>query len=174
MTGAVSGILDTAGSLFGGIFGSAANVGDRVRSATWERDHDNAWETAVREALDDFVQCPHCSQYVCRTSCFNEKKGLCKSCAPDVGVEMAAAQSSKTREEIWAHAAMAEEDKHLGKENWREGIRATCPKCAEPLPGNVKFCPACGERVAAAHCTQCGAKLAPNAKFCAECGTKTE
>ncbi len=175
LTSAVSGILDTASGLFGGIFGSASNASDRLRSATWEKDHDNAWEKAVEEVMPDFVQCAHCSQWVCRKSCWNEKKALCKQCAPDVGVEMAAAQASRTREEIWAHAAMAEEDKKLGKEHWRAGIRAQCPKCEAPLEGNVKFCPECGEKIHGERfCTGCGEKLSDTAKFCASCGTKAE
>ena len=43
--------------------------------------------------------------------CWNDGKGLCKNCAPDLGVEMAAAQSSRTVEEIWAHSKMAEADR---------------------------------------------------------------
>ncbi len=173
MTSAVSGILDTASGLFGGIFGSAARVGDRVRDAAWEKAHDGAFEKAVEEVTPEFIQCPHCNAWVCRDRCWSEKKGLCKNCSPDLGVEMAAAQASKSREEIWAHAAMAEEDKKLGTEVWREGIRATCPKCNAPLAQNVKFCPECGERLQAAHCTNCGAKLVPGAKFCGDCGEKT-
>ena len=127
----------------------------------------------MTEIRPEFVQCPRCSQWVCRKGCWNTKKGLCKECAPDLGVEMAAAQASKSVEEVWAHAAMAEEDKHLAKEDWREGVRASCPKCEAPLQVNAKFCPECGEKLTASHCTECGAKLTPGAKFCAECGTKT-
>jgi ribosomal protein L32 len=88
---------------------------------------------------------------------------------------MAAAQSERSVEEIRAHAAMAEEDKHLSEEDWREGIRATCPECEAPLPRNVKFCPECGHKVQAGrHCTECGAKLAEGVKFCGECGKETE
>jgi predicted amidophosphoribosyltransferase len=89
-----------------------------------------------------------------------------------MGVEMAAAQASKSVEEVWAHACMSEEDKKLSAENWREGVRASCPNCEAPLAVNAKFCPECGAKLAASHCTQCGAKLTPEAKFCAECGTK--
>jgi hypothetical protein len=175
VTGAVSGILDTAGSLFGGLFGSAAHVGDSVRSATWQKSRDDAFEKAIGEITPQFVQCPRCSSWVCRESCWNTKKGLCKECAPDLGVEMAAAQANKSREEIWAHAKMAEEDKHLTEKDWREGIRATCPKCEAPLASNVKFCAECGERIQSQkHCTGCGAKLQPEAKFCPECGEKTQ
>jgi predicted amidophosphoribosyltransferase len=63
----------------------------------------------------------------------------------------------------------------LKEKSWREGVRATCPKCNAPLATNAKFCPACGAKISAeAHCTQCGAKLKAGAKFCADCGAKVE
>lgn len=171
-TGTISGVLDAASSLFGGVFGSAADIGERVHSAAWERAHDDAFQAAVKEVRPEFVQCPRCSSWVCRNSCWNTKRGLCKECAPDLGVEMSAAQASRSVEEVWAHAAMAEEDKKLAGENWRETIRASCPNCEAPLATNAKFCPECGAKLkAAAHCTECGAKLTPGAKFCPECGT---
>lgn len=173
VTGTVSGVLDAASSVFGGIFGTAAHLGEQARSAVYQKAHDEALEKAIAEIRPDFVQCPRCQSWVCRAGCWNNKKGLCKGCAPDLGVEMSAAQASRSVEEVWAHACMAEEDKKLGEENWRETIRASCPKCEAPLATNAKFCPECGEPVKrAVHCTQCGAKLEPGAKFCAECGNK--
>jgi len=86
---------------------------------------------------------------------------------------MSAAQASRSVEEVWAHAAMAAEDKHLGEENWRETIRATCPNCEAPLAVNAKFCPECGAKLKGKNeCAHCGATLTPNAKFCPECGEK--
>jgi len=172
--GTVSGALDTASSLFGGIFNRAADLGERVRSASWEKAHDDAFSRAMEELKPDFVQCPRCSSWVCRKSCWNASKGLCKNCAPDLGVEMSAAQASRTVEEIWAQSQMAEEDREMLKEeSWREGVRATCPNCNAPLATNAKFCPVCGAKIAGtAFCIQCGAKLQPGAKFCAECGAK--
>jgi membrane protease subunit (stomatin/prohibitin family) len=172
--GSVSGAMDTASSLLGGIFGKAADLSERARSASWEKEHDQAFEAAMQELRPDFVQCPRCQSWVCRKKCWNDRKGLCKECAPDMGVEMAAAQSSRTVEEIWAHSQMAEEDRQMLQEkSWRKGIRATCPNCNAPLANNAKFCPECGTKIEAqAHCIECGAKLAPNAKFCAECGAK--
>lgn len=172
-TGTVSQVLEGASSIFGGFLSSASSIGNSVKSATWEKDHEKALEKASEEILPHFIQCPKCSSWVCRESCWNESKGLCKECAPDLGVEMAAAQSQKSVEEIYAHAAMAEEDKKLGKEYWREGIVATCPQCEKPLKKNAKFCPECGYALKAkTNCTNCGAKLDPTAKFCGECGTK--
>jgi hypothetical protein len=171
--GVVTDVLDTAGSIFGGILGTAANVSNRVHSAGWQRAHDAAFTAASIEMRPNFIQCPRCQSWVCRKGCWNQKKGLCKECAPDLGVEMAAAQASRSVEEVWAHAAMAEEDKHLSAADWRQGVRATCPSCEAALPGNVKFCPECGAKIQAdAACTSCGAKLIPGAKFCPECGTK--
>jgi hypothetical protein len=171
---AVSGALDTASSLFGGLFGRAADLGERARSAAWEQAHDRAFMTAMADLKEGFVQCPRCQSWVCKEKCWNEKRGLCKQCAPDLGVEMSAAQASRSVQEVWAHACMAEEDKPLGAETWKETIRATCPSCNEPLEGKVKFCPSCGAKIdAEAHCTQCGAKLPVNSKFCPECGAKS-
>jgi membrane protease subunit (stomatin/prohibitin family) len=171
---AVSGALDAANSLFGGFFGRAADMSERVRSAGWERAHDEAFVRALKEVKADFVQCPRCSNWVCRKNCWNTSKGLCKECSPDLGVEMAAAQSSRTVEEIWAHSQMAEEDRQMLKESsWREGVRATCPNCEAPLAKNAKFCPECGTKIKAEQfCTECGAKIAAGTKFCPECGAK--
>jgi len=94
--GTISSALDTASNLFGGIFNSAANVGEQVRSAAWQKARDDAFVKAVEELKPDFVQCPRCSTWVCRKSCWNTQRGLCKECAPDMGVEMAAAQASRT------------------------------------------------------------------------------
>ncbi len=102
--GTVSSVLDAAGSLFGGVFGRAADMGERARSATWEKAHDETFIKAMEELKPDFIQCARCSSWVCRKSCWNSKKGLCKNCAPDLGVEMAAALASRTVEEIWAHS----------------------------------------------------------------------
>jgi len=170
--GKVSEVLNAASSLFGR-FGGAVDIGERVRDATWEKAHDEAFEVSVQEIIPDFIQCPRCSVWVCRKSCWNTRHGLCKGCAPDLGVEMAAAQAGRSAEEIWAHAAMAEEDKNLSEENWRQRIRASCPECEAPLAANAKFCPECGARLkGAAKCAQCGVALHPGVKFCPECGTK--
>jgi len=174
VTGTVSGVMDAANSLLGGLFGQAAALSERVRSATWEKAHDAAFTEAMQELKPDFVQCPRCQSWVCRKKCWNTNRGLCKECAPDMGVEMSAAQASRTREEIWAHSQMAEEDRQmLTEKSWREGVRGTCPKCEAPLAKNAKFCPECGEKIKTeSFCKECGAKLAATAKFCAECGTK--
>ena len=90
-----------------------------------------------------------------------------------MGVEMSAAQASRSVEEVWAHAKMSAEDKHLAESDWRQTIVASCPQCEAPLATNAKFCPECGARLnTQAHCTECGALMQPGAKFCGECGAK--
>jgi membrane protease subunit (stomatin/prohibitin family) len=173
--GAVNGALDTASSLLGGLFGSAADVSNRVTEAKRERAREEALIEAINQIKPSFRQCPRCSAWVCVKSCWNNKRGLCKGCAPDLGVEMSAAQSARSVEEVWAHAAMAEEDKKLAEGNWRETIRASCPERGASLATNAKFCPECGAKLKVEkHCTECGAKIQPGAKFCAECGKKVD
>ncbi len=168
--------LNTVSNIFGGVFNNLSNASESVKSASWEKAHDDAFLKAVEEIKPDFIQCPRCTDWVCLKTCWNEKRGLCKQCAPDLGVEMAAAQASRTTEEIWAHSKVAEEDLTMMKEEaWREGVRATCPSCGKPLPGKTKFCPECGaEIIVDIKCAQCGAKVSAGAKFCPECGAKIE
>lgn len=169
--GMVNGALDTASSILGGLFGSAANVSSRVTEAQRERAREGAFIEAIQQIKPSFKQCPRCSSWVCAKSCWNAKRGLCKACAPDLGVEMSAAQSARSVEEIWTHAAMAEEDKKLAEGNWRETIRASCPECGAPQQTNAKFCPECGAKLKVVkHCPECGTKVLPGAKFCGECG----
>jgi len=174
VTNTINDVIGTASSLLGGLFSSASTISDQVHSAAWQKAHDEAYQQAVKEIMPDFIQCPRCSTWVCKRSCWNTKRGLCKNCAPDLGVEMSAAQSNRSVEEIWAHAAMAEEDKKLAEGNWRETIVASCPNCGKPMATNAKFCPECGTQIKTKQfCTECGATLTPGAKFCPECGKKT-
>ena len=157
------------------MFNNLSNASESVKSASWEKAHDDAFLKAVEEIKPDFIQCPRCTDWVCRKTCWNEKRGLCKQCAPDLGVEMAAAQASRTTEEIWAHSKVAEEDLTMMKEKeWREGVRATCPSCGKP-PGSakVKFCPECGAKIEVSSSVPIvEPSWLPGAKFCPDCGQK--
>ena len=50
-------------------------------------------------------------------------------------------------------------------------MAAACPSCGAEINPGAKFCGSCGARLISA-CTNCGAELAPGTKFCPECGTK--
>ncbi len=166
-TGLISGALQTASSLFGALSG-AAEVGERVRSSTWEKAHDAAFAKAIEEAKPHFRQCRRCGQWV-DDACWNNERGLCLDCAPDLEVEASAAQAEAAVENI---REAAREVKYVSKKKFEGTVVATCPKCGAPAAGG-KFCAECGAPLAKEkHCTECGAKIKAGAKFCPECGTK--
>lgn len=49
-----------------------------------------------------------------------------------------------------------------------------CPYCHAMIAVGSKFCPNCGNSLAAPVCSKCGAKLLPGAKFCSECGAPVQ
>jgi hypothetical protein len=162
-TGMVSEALDTVGGLLGGIFSSAASVGDRVHSVAWERGRDAAFQKAIEQAKPQFVQCPKCVQWVCRDLCWNASRGLCKGCAPDLGVEEAATEAEVDVEEVREKARRAK----------KRTAQATCPSCGAAVSASGKFCPECGAALSSKkHCTECGSEMPAAAKFCPECGAK--
>ncbi len=171
--GSVTGVLDTASSLLGGLFGQAANVSGRMTEAQREQARQQALIEAIAELKPHFKQCPKCMAWVCTKTCWNDKRGLCKNCAPDLQVEMSAMQSARAVEKAFENSAADAEDTQLVTGSWSDKKVASCPTCSAPLAAGAKFCPECGAKInAEKHCTECGAKLAPGAKFCAECGTK--
>ncbi len=168
-SGAVSDALDVASSLFGGVFGRAASVGNQVHSAAWERAHDKAFEQAVAEAMPHFRQCRRCSQWV-DEACWNEERGLCQTCAPDVEAEFAAAQ---VEAEVEQGREAARQVQYVDKKRFESKIVGGCPQCGASLTPGAKFCPECGTRIATnKFCTECGAKVPAGVKFCPECGAK--
>jgi ribosomal protein L40E len=172
--GTVSGALDAASSLFGGVFGEAANLSERARSATWQQARDKAMIDAVAQVKPNFLQCPHCLHWVCKRNCWNQQRGLCKECAPDLAVEISAQQSAKALEQIQTGVGADADDEKLIGSVGKTKVAASCPNCHAPLASNAKFCPSCGFKLAdaASLCKNCGSKLSPGAKFCPECGTK--
>ncbi len=168
-TGIASEVLDVASGLLGGVFGTVADVGERVHSAAWETAHDRAFAEAVEQARPHFRQCPRCSKWVCVEMCWNEARGLCKDCAPDLAVEMSAMQAEAAIEgaQEVAHAAASEQ---VAAQAFDEVIRAVCPRCGAPVSGG-KFCAQCGAPLTAEKfCAECGGKIPVGAKFCPQCG----
>jgi membrane protease subunit (stomatin/prohibitin family) len=170
-TGLLSEALDTAGGFLGGVLGRAADISERVHSAAWEKAHDAAFTRAVEETKAHFRQCPRCTSWVCLELCWNQTRGLCKDCAPDLAVEMSSmqAEAAVTAAREKAHAAESEQ---VSAEDFEEVIRATCPECGSPVAGG-KFCANCGAALAAVRfCVECGSKIPTGVKFCPECGSK--
>ena len=170
VTGIASEALDVASGLLGGVFGTAADVGDRIHSAAWEKAHDKAFAEAVEEVKPNFSQCPRCTQWVCRESCWNYERGLCKDCAPDVTTEYAAAQVEAEIEQ--GQEIIRQTEYVTDREQLKTAVRAACPSCGAAVSGG-KFCPQCGAPLTVdKFCTECGSKISATAKFCPECGAK--
>lgn len=173
-TGMASDVLDAASGLFGGVLRRVASVGDRVHSAAWERAHDKAFQAAVEQARPHFEQCPRCSQWVCKASCWNPDLGLCKECAPDAEVEYAAVRTTtqieQGREAIRAGTYVDAQEKERLQ---NQPLIARCRHCGAGLASASKFCPECGQPLATEkNCAECGAKIPFSASFCPECGAR--
>lgn len=165
-TGMVSGALDTAANIFGGIFGAAAQIGDRAHSVAWQQQKDAAFAKAIEEVKPNFVQCRRCGKWVCKEVCWNKDRGLCKDCAPDLEQEYSAAQTQAAIEQA---REKAREASYVTADKFKSTIVATCPSCGADLKGG-KFCPECGKPVSQnKFCKECG-KPTQGGKFCPECG----
>ncbi len=167
MMGMATSFLSAAGSIFGGILGSASNSAYEIQRAVGGKAHDEALKKAVNEIKHKFHQCSRCGKWVCPEICWNEKRNLCEDCAPDLGEELAAAQAQAQREQIIEKARNTDLVEHV---NMKVEATAGCPSCGARV-GSAKFCPECGQAVnAKAKCRKCGAQCESNAKFCPECG----
>ena len=98
--GVAGSALRAAGSLFGGMFGGAADSAYEIQRAVGGPAHDSALKDAVNEISPIFKQCTRCGNWVCEPVCWNKKAGLCENCAPDLDEEMAAAQAEAAREQV--------------------------------------------------------------------------
>lgn len=181
--------LRVAGSLFGGVLGRAAGSAYEIERAIQGPAHDQAYREAIGEAKVNFRECPKCSRWACAATCWNQGRGLCYDCAPNVQTELAAAQAQTTVEQLrqkvheldltkgmdWTTVASAGGDT-AGVATAGVGVAgvdaAMCPSCGAHTQG-TKFCTECGKPLhAKSACGQCGAECAAGTKFCPECGNK--
>jgi membrane protease subunit (stomatin/prohibitin family) len=166
-TGLASQALDTAANIFGGLFGAAAQIGERAHSVAWQQQKDAAFAKAVEEVKPHFVQCRRCGKWVCKEVCWNKDRGLCKECAPDLEQEYSAAQ---TQAAIGQAQEVARTGTYVTADKFKETIVATCPNCGADVKGG-KFCPECGKPIAQKKfCKECGKPVQAGVKFCPECG----
>ena len=169
MTGFASSALRAAGSVFGGIFGQASAGTYEIERAVRGPGHDNAFREAVEETKPNFRQCPKCAKWVCLNTCWNQKRGLCFECAPNIETEIAAAQAQVTRDQVWEKVRNQDMTRDVDTES--EGT-AICPHCGARSQGG-KFCGECGKPMRAKNeCPRCGTKTEAGTRFCPECGQK--
>jgi rRNA maturation endonuclease Nob1 len=169
-SGQASGWLSKAAGFIGGTISGAADALDGLARAAWGNAHDEVFQKSIEQAKNHFHRCARCFQYVCDV-CWNNDKGLCLNCAPDVQTEVEAA---RTQGEIYgATENAALEGTRKGKK-WdvKTEHQLKCPQCGAETKGG-KFCPECGFKLAQQDtCPGCSAKVSPTAKFCPECGEK--
>ena len=162
--------LRAAGGLFGGILGQASSSAYEIERMVRGPAHDKAFREAVEETKPSFRQCPKCTHWVCKATCWNDKRSLCYECAPDIQTELASAQVQSTVEQMKqkVHAQDLTKDLDVTSE-----AAALCPSCGARTQG-AKFCPDCGKPLRPKNeCSRCGTKFEAGTKFCPECGNKT-
>lgn len=167
--GVAGSLLRGAGSLFGGVFGSAGHGAYEIQRAVGGPQHDAALRKAVEEIRPLFAKCRRCGDWMCEATCWNGAAKLCKNCAPVATEEESSIRAEHVRTQV-TNDLFLEEEKRMSAKAKELGKK--CPGCGADTLGK-KFCPGCGRKlVAAANCTACGAKLPPGAKFCGDCGEK--
>jgi hypothetical protein len=168
--GTLTSALDAANSLLGGVFGGVTNAAHTVRSAGWQKARDDAFTRAVQEAQPHFHKCKRCGHWV-DDDCWNNERGLCKDCAPDLQEEFSSIQVDAAINDARMKASQVD---YVQPDTFKQTVVGSCPHCGAKVSGG-KFCPNCGKPLAATKfCTNCGATLPADSKFCAECGTKQE
>jgi hypothetical protein len=169
ITGLATGALRTAGSLLGGVFGRVGSSTYEIERAVRGPGHDKAFREAIEAAKPNFRLCPKCSSWVCLATCWNPKRGLCYTCAPNVETELAAAQAQATVEQIQSKVREQDFTKDI---DLTSEAAALCPSCGARTQG-AKFCPECGKPLRPKNeCARCGTKFEASSKFCPECGSK--
>ncbi|HTD29142.1 MAG TPA: zinc ribbon domain-containing protein [Xanthomonadaceae bacterium] len=175
--GTAASLLHAAGSVFGGILGSAGNSAYEIQRTIGGTGHDAALRKAVAEGKEHFKQCTRCGKWVCPEVCWNASAGLCDGCAPKEQEELAAQKAQAEAEQIATHARAQDYTAGL---DFSKGGMVACSKCGAQMSAGTRFCAECGTPNIAAtaaiaqpkFCTSCGAKIEPGAKFCPGCGAK--
>lgn len=154
---------NAASGLYGA--GQAAGAASQFQgmSAAWHKEHDNAFQQAVAEALHHFSRCPKCRQYVCASD-WNTEAGLCTIDAPSFSAALQAAKA-QTRIDQMQEAVKAQ-PQFTGDSSDRATL---CPACGKPS-GAGKFCNNCGSPLGFKSCPSCHAQNPPTVSFCGECG----
>lgn len=176
--GVGSKIAKGLGSIFGGskLWGAgvaADYMKDGLRGSGW----DDAFKKAIDEIKPKFHQCTRCGNWVCPDVCWNESRGLCEACAPDLAEEAAHHQARIASDQMADKMRNAD---LVGNVDVTAQMLSQCPHCKGRLDPGAKFCAGCGKPVVAGagaqkkFCSGCGTQLPGGAKFCSGCGTASE
>lgn len=167
-TAASTNMLKTAVDVFSMLkpFGGygAKRVADSIDRGLRGKERDKAYEKAVHKAMHFFKKCNGCGKWVCPQSCWNQKFGMCESCAPD---------SNEEKLKQLAQKDVGETLKNVRESQKFAAISLSCPVCNQSVAGG-KFCEHCGSSLEQTRaCHGCGQALKASAKFCTECGAKS-
>lgn len=104
LLGAAGGLFEAAGSIFGGILGSAGHSAYDIQRAIGGPAHDRALQQAVTEVKQRFRRCQRCGKWVCADVCWNERVSQCTGCTPKYEQEVVSlrtqAQVQATQEQL--------------------------------------------------------------------------
>jgi hypothetical protein len=171
--GLASSLLKAAGSIFGGGLSQAGWAGDHVKDALRGPAWDSAFGKAIEECKPFFRQCTRCGIWACPEVCWNEARGLCENCAPDLTEQAASIQAHVAVEQTWEKARAGDQTRGLDVKDQEVAVGSGCRKCQAALAAGAKFCAQCGTPAEVAgpkFCSQCGGQLAAGSRFCAQCG----
>jgi len=90
--------MDLGVGLLRGFWGRAAEQGEEMFGARWEKEHDQALVKAWDEIKQEFRYCGQCKRTVC-FRCWNPQINMCNSCAPDLKSDAVHFQHQLTVEE---------------------------------------------------------------------------
>ena len=94
--------------------------------------------------------------------CWNDERGLCKDCAPDLQEEFSSIQTQAAIDDAREKAATVD---YVSADKFKQTIVGACPHCGAKVSGG-KFCPECGQPLSAEKfCVNCGAKLKAEAEY---------
>src|SRR5688572_22278617 len=103
--GVARGLFGSAAKWLGGNVQQAAGIGDQIGEALGKGARETALRTAVAEMDTQLKHCPRCGKWVCVEGCWNARRGMCESCAPDTAEEAAAAQALAEQKQVTEVAA---------------------------------------------------------------------
>jgi len=179
--GVAASMIKAAGALFGGAAYRAGWGADHVKDAL----RGPAWDAAFKEAVDEcrpkFRQCTQCGKWVCPEVCWNQERGLCEACAPDLREHAPMIQAQVAVEQAWDQARQGDQLRgaDLNAKPLSVGSSSSCAQCKAALGAGARFCAHCGAPAVAREaapeakkfCSNCGGKLEPSARFCQGCGS---
>lgn len=174
--GLAASVLKAAGAIFGGGY-RAGHGADHLNAAFRGPAWDSAFKIAIDESKPQFRQCTLCGDWVCPAVCWNQVRGLCEKCAPDLSEHAPAIQAQVGVEQARAAAQQGDQLRGFDINAAVAVASARCKHCQGALSEGAKFCALCGTPALSAapsavsqFCPSCGSKTQAGAQFCSGCG----